>query len=273
MKKKYPKIISCDLNGTLVHQHTMMDMIRVAFPHLPERYEKAKDIFTRQTSGLLSMKETFAAAGPLTKGLSLRAAILYAAHEMRFLSGFEAFISKLREKETFFVINSTGYTVTTEVIKSLYGPEKIGAVICNRLIFAYEGSPAEAITEQALSDLVAQYFSGRRTEKIYDEILATGEVELGIQAENEKARLIFELADKMNIPRESIVHIGDTMGDSVGIYEVARNGGTGIAFNYNEALKNYLENIIRQEKIPGKIILAESKSETSDLRKLLKILL
>ena len=45
MKDEQPgniQLVSCDLNGTLVHQHTMMDMIRVYFPQMPERYEKAK---------------------------------------------------------------------------------------------------------------------------------------------------------------------------------------------------------------------------------------
>lgn len=66
------QLVSSDLNGTLVHQHTMMDMIRLGFPGEPERFKNSKDAFTRQTAGLLSMKETFAIAAPLTKGLRLR---------------------------------------------------------------------------------------------------------------------------------------------------------------------------------------------------------
>ncbi|MDM8523769.1 hypothetical protein QUF80_10395 [Desulfococcaceae bacterium HSG8] len=275
MKHMHPeiRIISCDLNGTLVHQHTMMDMIRVCFPHMPERYEMAKDIFSRQTAGISSMKDAFEVAGPLTKGLSLRNAIEYAWSEMQFLKGFEAFISDIYKAEKYFVINSTGYSVTTEVIKSVYGPEKIHDVICNRLIFGWEADPARRISEHELADLIRDYFFRKETGDIYDKILATGEVELGIRDEKEKARLIFEVAEKLGIPRTAIAHAGDTMGDSLGICEVARNGGAGIAFNYNNALKNYLEGVIKNEKIPGKIILTVPKSETSDVRCLSDILL
>ena len=266
------KLVSCDLNGTLVHQHTMMDMIRVCFPHEPQRYEKAKEAFTRQTSGLLSMEESFAIAGPLTKGLSLRNAIQYAETEMRFLDGFEEFLSFLETNKIYFVINSTGYSVTTEVVKILYGREKIYGVICNRLVFGRGGDAHQAIDESALSQLVADYFLDKKSEPGYDEIQAVGKVELGIQDEKEKAKLLFAIARKLDLPQTAICHIGDTMGDSRGIWEVARNGGLGIAFNYNQALKDYLENTQPKEKISGKILLVEPKKETSSLKVLLDIL-
>jgi hypothetical protein len=91
------RLVSCDLNGTLVYQHTMMDMIRVGFPDEPERYTHAKDAFTKQTSGNLSMEASFGIAGPLTKGLRLRTAIDYALTEMRFVDGFEDFIKNLQQ--------------------------------------------------------------------------------------------------------------------------------------------------------------------------------
>lgn len=275
MKKNFHeniRIVSSDLNGTLVHRHTMSDMIRLAFPDDPARYEKAKDGFAQQTSGHLSMKETFEIAGPLTKGLSLRKAVEYARSEMRFLTGFEELLSAFRRKGIYFVINSTGYSVTTEVIRAVYGPEKIHEVVCNRLIFGYEGQAEKAISDAVLSDLVKNYFLGHHAEKIYDELLATGEVELGIRDESQKAKQLFKIADRLNIPRTDLVHIGDTMGDSRGIYETALNGGLGIGFNYNDALKIYLEEILRREKLPGEILLIEPKSEISDLGRILEIL-
>ncbi|WAC08581.1 MAG: haloacid dehalogenase-like hydrolase [Thermodesulfobacteriota bacterium] len=266
-------LVSCDLNGTLVHQHTMMDMIRVYFPDQPERFKKAKEAFNKQTSGLLSMKEAFAIAGPLTRGLSLRNAIRYAVKEMNFLEGFELFISTLYEKGIYFIINSTGYSITTEVIKAIYGPEKIYAVICNRLIFGWGGRNHKVIDEAELSQRVKKYFRGSEKEKSYDEILATGQVKLGIQDEREKVNLLFTIADTLKIPRQAIAHIGDTMGDSVGISDVARNGGLGIAFNYNQALKNYLEKILKNENFLGTILLIEPKKETSSLKLLSDIIL
>jgi phosphoserine phosphatase len=276
MKDEQPEdiqLVSCDLNGTLVHQHTMMDMIRVYFPQVPERYEKAKAAFSKQTSGYLSMKEAFEVAGPLTKGLSLRNAIDYAQSVMRFLEGFEEFIATLYDRKKYFVINSTGYTVTTEVIKALYGPEKVHGVICNRLIFGWEGNPAASIEEDHLGELVRNYLQGAGAEKAYDEILATGDVELGIRDEEEKASLLFSLAENLGVPQKATAHVGDTMGDSGGICGVARNGGLGIAFNYNPALKNYLDIVLKEENISGRIIKAEPKSETADLSNLLRILL
>lgn len=129
------------------------------------------------------------------------------------------------------------------------------------------------IEEAELSQLVKNYFCGREKEKHYDAILATGTVKLGIQDEGEKGNLLFTIAEKLKIPRQAIAHIGDTMGDSAGIGDVARNGGLGIAFNYNQALKSYLEEILKTEKFPGTIILVEPKKETSSLKLLLDIVL
>jgi hypothetical protein len=43
------RLVSIDLNGTLVHRQAMMDMIRVGFPDEPERYTHAKDAVSVQT--------------------------------------------------------------------------------------------------------------------------------------------------------------------------------------------------------------------------------
>jgi phosphoserine phosphatase len=263
------QLISSDLNGTLVHQHTMMDMIRVGFPHEPQRFEAAKDAFLKQTDGRLSMEKAFQIAGPLTKGLPLRAAIEYALSKMRFLTGFEVFIRTLHQQNIFFVINSTGYGITMEVIKAVYGPQYFYDVICNRLVFENHGKTVE---EAELSGWVKNYVQGDRRNSIYDDILAAGTVEFGIRNENEKARLLFEMADRLNIPRTAVVHIGDTMGDSGGICEVARNGGMGIAFNYNEALRTYIEEVLRNERISGKLLMISPKSESSDIRDILRYL-
>jgi hypothetical protein len=265
------RLVSSDLNGTLVHQHTMMDMIRVGFPDEPERYIRAKEAFTKQTSGNLSIEEAFGIAGPLTKGLRLRTAIDYALTEMRFLDGFEDFIKILYQNRILFVINSTCYSITNEVIKAVYGPQYFYDVICNRLLFGYDSSTI--IQEKKISELVARYIGGEKENRIYDEISAVGTVELGIQDENDKAQLLFNIAGRQGFDRASLAHIGDTMGDSGGIYEVARHGGIGIAFNYNDALKSYLEKKLSAEPVSGKIFMISPKSELADIRSVLPILL
>jgi phosphoserine phosphatase len=264
------QLVSSDMNGTLVHQHTMSDMIRFAFPHEPGRFEKAKDIFARQTSGQIGMSETFQIAGDLTKGLTLRAAVEYTLSEMRFLDGYDEFVRTLRQNNIRFVINSTGYSITTEVIRAAYGPGYADDVICNRLVF---GLQEKMITENELTELVIRYCRGDKQDRIYDDVSAVGTVELGIRDESEKARLLFEISDRLNIPRTALVHIGDTIGDSGGITETARHGGVGIAFNYNEALKAYLENILKTETLTGKIFFVSPKSAASDIRSVLSLIL
>jgi len=50
-------------------------------------------------------------------------------------------------------------------------------------------------------------------------------------------------------------------------------GGLGIAFNYNDALKNYLEEALKNERISGEIILVGPKNEESNLTNLLSFLI
>ncbi|MEK6869650.1 MAG: hypothetical protein AABX74_05440 [Nanoarchaeota archaeon] len=55
------------------------------------------------------------------------------------------------------------------------------------------------------------------------------------------------------------------MGDSGGILGVAKLGGLGIAFNYNQELENFLKEKIENEDIKGKIVFIDKKSKNSDL--------
>ena len=125
---------------------------------------------------------------------------------------------------------------------------------------------------------VKQYFS-KHDEAIsdpsYDKIQATGVIDLGIMDEGAKARLIQEYATRHfnGLRPDRIAHMGDTMGDSGGILGIAKAGGIGIAFNYNDALKKFLEDSIGNQSILGKIYFIDSKSESSDLRKVKQILI
>ena len=86
------KFVSSDLNGTLVHQHTMSDMIRIFKGK--EDFEKADIIFKKQTTGTATMEEAFDVAGPLSKGITLRQAIEYTQNHLKYLNGFEEFLEK-----------------------------------------------------------------------------------------------------------------------------------------------------------------------------------
>ena len=267
------KLISSDLNGTLVRQHTMMDMIRVGFPEEPERFEQAREAFNQQTAGTMTMADAFAQAGPLTKGLSLRTAIDYAQTELHFFPGFEELLGTLHQQRKHFVINSTGYTVTTETIKLRFGPENFFRVICNQLVFGRHADPQQSLTNGELMRAIKEYAAGIASGSPYDEIQATGEVLLGLRDEAHKASELFRLAELLSLPRSATAHIGDTMGDSAAIAEVARNGGVGIAFNYNQPLRDYLETVLKEEDVPGRIEFVDPKGSNADLRNVLKILL
>src|SRR3989338_1245834 len=164
------KLISSDLNGTLVHQHTMSDMIRMY--KSKEDFKKADNIFKKQTSGIATMEEAFEVAGPLSKGIALRQAIEYAQKHMAYIRGFEDFLNFLAYKKMPLVINTTGYSVTFYCMQEKFGADKIRGFIGNRLLFAYVGS-GKTLKEEELRKKVKEFFSGRFNSRDYDEIMAT----------------------------------------------------------------------------------------------------
>src|SRR3989344_6191229 len=169
------KLVSSDLNGTLVHQHTMSDMIRLYCGE--EKFRQADAVFKRQTSGTATMEEAFANAGPLTKGLTLRQAIEYTQHEMRYVNGFAEFLNALHQRDIPFVINSTGYSVTIHALRARWGTDLIHGSIGNRLEFGMQGDPLAALREDELENRVWDYIhQPQDTNPEYDSIQATGRI-------------------------------------------------------------------------------------------------
>lgn len=268
------KLVSSDLNGTLVHQHTMSDMIRIYKSE--EDFKKADNIFKKQTAGTATMEEAFKAAGPLSKGITLRQAIMYTQNHMRYLKGFGEFLEFLKNTRIPLVINSTGYTVTFYCMQEKFGTEKMHGFIGNYMQFGHYGNTEKKITEKELREKVKDFFSGKNNSesKEYDEIKATDKIKLGLKNEKAKAGLILKHAKKhfKNISVNEIAHIGDTMGDSMGIFGIAKLGGLGIAFNYNETLEAFLKKKIIDESIKGKIVFIDKKTEDADLRHIIPYL-
>lgn len=262
------KFVSSDLNGTLVHQHTMGDMIRLY--KSKEEFKKADNIFKKQTSGTATMEEAFDLAGPLSKGITLRQAIEYAQNSMEYIDGLKEFLDFLKNKKIPLIINSTGYSVTFCCIHEEFGPDKIHGFIGNNLIFGVNGDRNRKISEKELKEKVANFFSDANASKNkeYDKIKAIGKVEIMIVNEEAKADLIHQYINKhfRNISVNEVAHIGDTMGDSRGILGIAKSGGLGIAFNYSQELENFLKNKIETESIKGKIVFIDKKSKNADLR-------
>lgn len=271
------KLFSSDLNGTLVQQHTMSDMIRL---YIGERqYQQANEVFKRQTSGTASMEEAFETAGPLTRGLTLRQAIEYTITPMKYVDGFHEFVEELSYQGISLVINSTGYSVTIYAIKKQLGAGQIQGYIGNALKFGMDANPQSTLTEEELEMKVEEYFSHPTVarDSVYDQIQATGVIDLGIANEEAKAKLIGKYAQTCflkDILLNEIAHMGDTMGDSGGIVGIAKSGGMGIAFNYNESLERFLnEKIVRRPSLQGGIYFIDKKGEKSDLRHVLPLVL
>ncbi len=63
------------------------------------------------------------------------------------------------------------------------------------------------------------------------------------------------------------------VGDSGGILGVAKAGGVGIAFNYNQPLKDFIEREIAGDVgLKEKIKFVEPKSASADLRRIISYL-
>ncbi len=265
------KIVSSDLNGTLVHEHTMSDMIRCFIGQ--SQYLQAKKVFDRQTSGEATISEAFNVAGPLTRGLSLRDAVEYAEKQMHYVKGFREFLNGLEERKIPFVINSTGYSVTIYTMRALIRGQKIHGQIGNSLKFGLCGDKKETLTEDELEKAVRDCLENPK-DPFYLEVRATGEIELGIANESDKSRLILDYTAKNfpDIKRDEIMHMGDSIGDSRGIIDIARAGGVGVAFNYNGALNDFLVEEAVRSPISGKVCLIDPKGKDSDLTKILDLL-
>jgi len=263
------KLLSSDLNGTLVHSHTMQEMIQWAFPNERGRLDEAARAFGLQTRGLMSMEETFRIAGRMSEGMPLASAIQYTMDGMRFVDGFGPFMNHLKRSSIHIAIVSTGYTVTLYAMRYLLSMKDL-MFRCNRLVFA-DWTTGEEIHEEELEDLVRSYVERPhvRRDPLYTEIRATGTIELGLKDESAKASIAMDFAAELGVEIEALAHMGDTMGDSMGILEIARRGGMGIAFNYNEALEEFLRKFGEKEMREGRILLVCPKSEKSDLREVI----
>jgi hypothetical protein len=198
-------------------------------------------------------------------------AIDYALDHMAFLEGYAAFVQFRSEREIQLAIISTGYSVTLYAIR--HGTQTPPFhVHCNRLLFA--DSDDRVLQETELENLVRHYIVDKvaRQNPIYDQVLATGQVILGIRDEADKADLALEIARTQGLLEKHVAHMGDTMGDSGGILGVARAGGLGIAFNYNSALEAFLRSNGAAEIKVGRIVLLDAKGSSADLSHVLPLL-
>ncbi|MDO8657086.1 MAG: hypothetical protein Q7K45_07675 [Nanoarchaeota archaeon] len=257
------RLVSSDLNGTLIQQHSMSDMIRLYLGQ--HKFEQAQDVFQRQADGTATIEEAFAVAGPLTKGLRLRDALEYTRAELKYMDGFIDFTRELQKRKIPLIINSTGYSITVYAIQAQH-PTLIHGSIGNNLHFGLDGDVHSTLSEDELNRFVQEFFhTSSHDARHYDRIRATGQITLGIKNEEDKANELLDYA-RTNFPSilpSEMVHLGDTMGDSGGIVGIARAGGLGIGFNYTSSLKEYLQGV---ELVKGSIALIDPKGPHSNLK-------
>jgi len=267
------ELFSSDFNGTLVHQHTMSDLIRVH--GTPGDFARAKKLFDNRIEGKISVGDLLSGLGPLSQGITLRNAIDYTENHLTFVKGFVKFLEFLRRENVPLLINSTGYSVTMYALREIYGREYFNEFICNRLEFGWDGNPARAIEDEELEEMIEAYFRAKKYRKFdsYDNVKATGRIHLSISEESAKTErlLNYLTVRRPDITLDRVVHLGDTMGDSRIIVDIAKAGGIGIAFNYNEPLEKFLVRTINDKCMLGTILMLEPKGETADLTRLIKL--
>lgn len=270
------KLLSSDLNGTLVHQQTMSHMVRLYRSEIGASQDLSL-LFEKKAEGNANAAKALAVTGPSTRGLTLRQAIEYTRTHMTFVDGFQEFVDTLYSNGIHLVINSTGYSVTIYAIRERVGRDKIRGDMKNFLKFGEDADPNATLREDELESLVVRYFSlpGYSDRPVYDKIKATGRIEVSIGDEAAKTRLLFEYARRHfpDMHPSQIAHMGDTIGDSECIYSIARLGGLGIAFNYNSALEHFVKNKLALEEIPGRMVLVDPKSRSSNLMHVVPYLL
>ena len=269
------KLLSSDLNGTLVHQQTMSHMVRLYRSEIAASQDLSS-LFEKKAEGNASAAEALAVTGPSTKGLTLRQAIDYTRTHMTFVDGFQEFVNTLYTNGIHLVINSTGYSVTIYALREQVGKDKIHGHMENFLKFGEDADPNATLREDELESLVARYFMpGYSDSPVYDKIKATGRIEVSIGDEATKTRSLIEYARRHfpDINPSQIAHIGDTIGDSECIHSIARLGGLGIAFNYNPALEHFFKNKLALGEIPGRMVLVDPKNRFSNLMHVVPYLL
>ena len=260
------QMVVLELDGSAVHDHTPSELIRAGFPLQPERYEQAFDLFQRENTGNVKPEEALLQYASTTRGLTLRRAIEYATFKMRFIKGFDTFIEILNQKNVPLLLVSSGFSIVTEVIRQLYGPDRFQAVLSNALAFGLKKDPKAIISEKKLITLVQRYFHRSRGHQAYDKIVATGECNAVNSDPVQKAGFFAEMAAGLNIPFEAVNYVCSSFKDRETFLAVVRLGGRVIAFNYEESLKDTIQEKQGDNHLENKIKWTTPKSRRANLR-------
>lgn len=266
------QMVVLELDGTVVHDHTPSELIRTGFSFQPERYEQAFDLYQRESTGNVKSEEAILQYATLARGLTLRRAIEYATFKMRFINGFDTFIEILYQKNVSLLLVSSSFSIITEAIRQLYGPDRFQTVLANPLAFGLEKDPEAVISEKKLITLVQRYFHRARDRQAYDKIAATGECNVINTRPLQKASFIAEVAAGLNIPFKTVNYVCSNLKDRETLLAVARFGGRVIAFNFEESLEAIIQEGAKNNPTGNTIQFTTPKSRRANLRSVFEIL-
>ena len=266
------QLVVLELDGIVVHDHTPSELIRAGFPLEPERYERALDLYQKECTGDATPQQVFLEYSALTRGLPLRRAIEYATFKMRFVNGFDTFVEMLYRKNIPVVLVSSGFSIITEALRQLHGPDRFQAVVANPLVFGLKKTPETLISEGKLMSLVQRYFHRARDHQAYDKIASTGDCNVLTADPLQKASLISKLAMDLNIPFQAVTYVCSSQKDRETLLSITRSRGRAVIFNFEESMEVVIREYAKDNPSEDAIQFTAPKSRRANLRSVFEIL-
>ena len=266
------QLVVLELDGVVVHDHTPSQLIRAGFPLEPERYEQALDLHEKESTGEAKPEEALFQYSTLACGLSLRRVIEYATFKMRFVNAFDTFIETLYRKNIPVLLISSSFSIITEAVRQLHGPDRFLTVAANPLEFGLKKKPEIVISEQKLMSLVQRYFHRARDHRAYDTLAATGHCNVVIANPLQKASLISELAMDLNIPFQAVTYVCSSQKDRETLLSIIRSRGRAVVFNFEASMEAVIRECTKDNPSEDAIQFTSPKSRRANLRNVFEIL-
>jgi len=266
------QLVVLDLDGAVVHDHTPSELIRAGFPLEPERYEQALDMYHKECTGNAKPEAALLQYSTLARGIKLRRAIEYATFKMRFINDFDTFIEMLYRKSIPVLLVSSSFSIITEAVRQLYGPDRFQAVMANPLVFGLKNKPEIVISEEKLMSLVQRYHHRSRDHQSYDKMVATGDCNVLNTDPLKKAGFISKLAMDLNIPFQAVTYVCSNPKDRGTLFSIIRSRGRAVVFNFEESMENIIRECTKDHTSEYAIQFTTPKSRRANLCRVFEIL-
>ncbi len=207
MKNKPRIIFTTDVNGTTTPDNTFAELVRPDGFH-----DRMVELMKRYTNGACSFSDVLPEMKNLTCNVTRHRLDAY-ARQIPFFHGVEKALDILTDPRCFdamVALSTTGFAGLMALVNKIRHGSRLKVA-------------ASPVLLDLLEDSEQKCLIGTITE------------------ENDKVKVIDSLI-KTHVPEPGMIfHAGDTLGDFPALVHVAKNGGTGIAFCPNEALKNRIQ--------------------------------